>query len=75
MLYDFEQRHNAAEESKNIGCAKCVGAVDHSTITRWPKKFLSGCKDLDGHTKSKRLKIADSEAVLQTIEANLASST
>ena len=75
MLYEFELSHNAAEATKNICFAKGEDAVDHDTVTSWFEKFLSGCKNLDDQTRSDEPKSVDSEAVLQTIEANPSSST
>ena len=63
------------EATKNISCAKSDGLVDYSTVTRGLKKFHSGYKKLYPLTKSGRPKTVDSEAVLESIEANLASST
>ena len=75
MLHKFELGHNAAEATKNICCAKVAGPVNHSTITRWFKKFHSGCKNLDDQTKLGRLKTKNSRDVLPAIEAILVSST
>ena len=75
ILYEFELGHKAAEATKNIRCAKGEDAVDHSTVTRWFKKFRSGCKNLDDQARSGRPKTVDSEAVFQAIEANPKSST
>ena len=44
-------------------CVKAESAVDHSTITRWFKKFLTGFKNVM------------SKIVLQAIKSNLVSST
>ena len=44
MLYKFKLSHNTAEATKNICYAKDEGTVDHSTVTKWFKKFYSGCK-------------------------------
>ena len=51
------------------------GAVDQSTVTRWFKKFYSGCKNLDDQERSGKSKIVDSGAMLQAIEANQVSCT
>ena len=75
MLYEFEPGHNATEATKNICFAKGEGAVDHNTVTRWFKKFRSGCKNLDDQARSGMPKNMSSKAVLQAIEANWASST
>ena len=63
------------EVNKNICRVKNAGAVDHSTVARWFKKFYSGCKNLDYQAKLGRPKIVDSEIGLQAIEANPMSST
>ena len=70
MLYKFELGHNAIEAIKNIYYAKDEGAIDHSIVIRWFKKFHSGCKNLDNQTRSGRSKTVDS-----MLQANLESST
>ena len=75
MFYEFKLSLNTEEVPKNISCMKGEGVVDHSRITRWFKKFRSGCKNLDDQARSGRSKTVDSEAVLQTIEANPVSNT
>ncbi|XP_029643946.1 histone-lysine N-methyltransferase SETMAR-like [Octopus sinensis] len=75
MLDKFELSHNAAEESKNICCAKGEVAVDFHIVTRWFKKFRWGCKNLDDQARSGMRKTVDSEVVLQAIEANPACGT
>ena len=60
---------------KTFVCAKDVGAVDHSTVTMWKKKFGSSCKNLDYQVKSGKPKIMDSKAVLLAVNTNLAGST
>ena len=67
MLYKFKLDHNIKKTIKNICCAKGKGVIDYSTVTRWVKKFCSGCKNLDNQTRSGRLKTEDSEAMLQAI--------
>ena len=52
MLYEIEMGHNDAEVTKNICCAKGEGAVDHSQVTRWFKKFCLCCKNLGDLTRS-----------------------
>ena len=52
------------EAIKNICCVKGKVAVDHSSVTRWFKKFCSGCKNLNEQARSSRLKTRDSEDVL-----------
>ena len=47
LLYEFELGHNAVKAIKNICCAKVEGAVNHTTVTRWFKKFCFDCKNLD----------------------------
>ena len=36
----------------NICCVKGEGAVDHSTVTKWLKKFHTGCKKFDNQARS-----------------------
>ena len=71
MLYEFKLGHNAAEESKNICCAKSKETADDSIGSWWLKKFLSGFMNLH-QIRSGRNKSVDSEAVLQVIDPNLA---
>ena len=47
-----EQGHNAMEVTKNICCTKGEDVVDHCTVSRWFKKFYSGCKNLNNQTTS-----------------------
>ena len=54
--------------TKIICFAKSEGTVDHSRVTRWFKKFCTGCKNFDDWTRSRRHKMVDSEAKLQAIE-------
>ena len=70
-----KMNRNAMEDTKNICCAKGEVAVDHSTVTRWFKKFRLSCKNLNYRTRSGGLKSVDSEAELQIIEVNPTSST
>ena len=51
-------------------CVKGEGEVDHSTITKWIRKFRSACKNLDDQARSGWFKSIDSEAVLQAIKIN-----
>ena len=53
MLHKFELGHNAMEATKNIRCVKGEGTVDHSIVTKWSKKFCSGCKKFDDQAKVK----------------------
>ena len=56
---------NAAEVTKNVCRAKGEDAVDHSTVTRWSKKFCSDCRSLNDKSVSGRPKTVNSEAILQ----------
>ena len=49
--------------------------VDHSTLTKYVKKFHSNNKNLDDLTRSGWPKTMDSKAMIQAIEANPVSST
>ena len=62
-------------QSSTLATTKSEGKVDHSTVTRWFKKFHTGRKDLNNQARSDRPKSMDSMAVLEAIEANLASNT
>ena len=73
MFYQFELSYSAAESTKNINCAIGDSTVDHSRVTKESKKFPSGCKNHDDQARYGRPKSVDSGAVLQTLEANLAS--
>ena len=42
MIYEIELGHNVTKATKNICCMKDEGAVDHSTVNRWFKKFCLG---------------------------------
>ena len=75
MLYKFKLGHNSIETTKNITCVKGEGAVDHSIVTRWFKKFHLSCKNLDDQARSDRPKTQEPEAMLQALEANLMNST
>ena len=61
--------------NKNISCAKGKGIVNHSTVTRWLKKFFFGRKNLKNQARFDRRKTMNFKAVLQAILANLMSST
>ena len=56
---------------KNICCTRGEGAVDHSTVTRWLKKFHFSCKNFDDQVRSAKPKTVNYEAVLQFRVANL----
>ena len=75
MVYQFKLDHNATEATKNIFCVKVKGAVDYSTVNKWFKKFCLGCKYLDEQARAGTLKSLDSEVMLKSIKAELASST
>ena len=75
MLSEFELGHKVAEAAKNICFAKGVGAIDHRTVTRWLKKFLSGFKNFNDHARSSKPQTVDLEAVLQAVDAKQASCT
>ena len=70
MLYKLSHGSN-----QNICCAKDEDTVNHHALTRWFKKFFSGCKNLYNQASASRSKGEDSEVVLQDMETNLASST
>ena len=74
MLYKFKLEHNTAEETKNICGMKGEDAIDHSTVvTRWFKKFCSGCKNLDNQVRTDRFKSMNSKVMVQ--EANMVGSS
>ena len=56
MLYKFELGHSTMETSKDNCCTKGEATVDHSTLTRWFRKFCSGCKNLDNWARLGRPK-------------------
>ena len=72
MLYEFKLGYNTVKTTKNISSAKGEGTIDYSyqkveeILLKLQEYWLSG--------KVGRLKTMDSQAVLQLIEANLASS-
>ena len=47
MLYELKLDHNAVEATKINCCVKDGGAVDHSTVTIWFKKFCLCYKNLN----------------------------
>ena len=55
MFYQFEVGHNAMESTKEIRFIKDKGAVDLVIVTRWFKKFYSGCKNLENYARSESL--------------------
>ena len=74
MLYEFELGPNDIEATQNNCCVKSKGAIKLSIVTRWLKKFHSGCKNLDDQAKSGRSKTLDSKFMLQAIEASITKS-
>ena len=52
-----------AESIKSVCCTKSEGAVDHTKITKWFKKFPFGCKKLNNQLKSGWPKTVDSKAI------------
>ena len=71
MLYEFELCHRNNQKPFIVQKLK----VKFITVTKWFKKFYSVSKNPDDQTKSGWPKCVNSEAVLQTIEANAASRT
>ena len=69
-FYKFKLGHNTEEVTKNICCVKGEGVVDHSTVTRWFKKFHSGYKNLNNQANLDPPKMMDSKTMLKVIEAN-----
>ena len=65
IFYEFELGQNVAEASKNIYFAKGEDAADHSTITKWFKKFHSNYWNFDDQARSGMPKTMNSVAVLQ----------
>ena len=51
LLYKFKLGYNAAQATKNICCVEGESAVNHSTVTRWLKKFHFGCMKLFNQTQ------------------------
>ena len=47
MIYEFELGNKTTETTKSICCMKGKGVIDHGIVTRWFKKFRSGCKNLE----------------------------
>ena len=66
-----ELGHNPLKAIKNIWWKKSAVKVDYSIVTRWFKKFCSGCNTFDNQSMSSRPKTMGSVAVLQAIDANL----
>ena len=69
MLYEFELVHNDVEPIKTICWVKGKGTVDHSTVTRWFKKFCSDYKNLNNQERSGRLKSMALDTLFQAREA------
>ena len=53
--------------TKNICGAKEKDALDQTTVSKWLKKFHSGCKNLDNKASSAKPKSLNSEAALQGV--------
>ena len=70
MLYEFKLGDNIAEATKNICFSK---GKNQRTVSRWLKKFCSGCKNFEDPARSVRPKPAESKVVLQAIEVYPAS--
>ena len=66
-LYTFKLVHETAEVTKNLCYMKGEGTIDFKIVSRWMKKFWSGCKNLKELAKSKTM---DSEVLLQALEAD-----
>ena len=58
MFYEFGLDHNTVEATINVCGAEDEGTVAYYTVTKWVKKFGSGCKYLDEQTRSGRPKTA-----------------
>ena len=54
ILYEFELVHNTMKITQSVCGAKGEGAIDHSTMTRWFKKFRLCYKVVDNQTRSGR---------------------
>ena len=61
MIYKFKLGHNAVEATRNICCVKGEDTVDQSTVTKWLKKFCSGCKNLNNQERLSRSKTINIE--------------
>ena len=55
MLYKFKIDYNTAEAMKNIYWGKAESAIDHSTVTRWFKKFCLNCKNCKPYRQTRRV--------------------
>ena len=64
MLYIFKLSHNIVEATKDVCCAKSLGTVDQSIVTRWLKKFCMVHKNLNDQARSSRPKNVDSGTML-----------
>ena len=72
IRYLSELGRNAAAVTKNVCCAKKERAANHSTVTKWTKKFRLGSKNFYVRTESGGPTSVDSKAVLHAVEANTA---
>ena len=53
IVYAFKLCHNAVKATKILCGTKDKIAIDHSTVTRWFKKFCSGFQNLDNQSSLK----------------------
>ena len=81
LLYEFKLGHTPAEATRNICQAIGPGTINHSTVTRWWKRFSSGDESLKDEPRSGRPTTFNLADLKQAIEddptlttANLASS-
>ena len=68
MFFLFELGHKTAETKKNICSVEGEDSLDHSTVNRWFKKF-----HFNDPVRSGKPQNVDSDAMIQAIEANPAS--
>ena len=52
VMISYTLGHHAVEAAKNIYWANDDGAFEDSTVTRWLKKFGSGCKTFGNQERS-----------------------
>ena len=55
------------KQPKTFTAMKDESTVEHSTISKWFKKFCSGYKNIDNQAYLGKPKTLDSEAMLQAI--------
>ena len=51
ILWEFKLCNNSRETTKKICCVKSEDAFDQNTVTRWLRKFRSGCNNFDDLVK------------------------